>query len=100
MSVSLDPYIIKSGKTSARRALSFINDSLRGRRALYALAVLALLLEAMSTFLAPLVVRLTIDSVIGVEAPSVPAPFDRVTYAVFGPEWNGGGLVEPPAAAP
>ena len=100
MSVSLDPYIIKSGKTSARRALSFINDSLRGRRALYALAVLALLLEAMSTFLAPLVVRLTIDSVIGVEVPSVPAPFDRVTRLVFGPSWNGGGLIEPPATAP
>lgn len=99
MSVSLDPYIIKSGKTGARRALSFLNESLRGRRVLYALAVLALLLEAMSTFLAPLVVRLTIDSVIGLEAPSVPAPFDRLAHTVFGPEWNGGGLIEPPGVS-
>lgn len=100
MSDSKENYSIQKNSWPRFGRIGLLWKALAGWRLLYLAGLLALLGEVFFTFGSPVIVKLTIDSVIGTSAPSVPAPLSLVAEALLGPELEGGGLLKAPEAAP
>lgn len=86
-------YTLQTGLLTRSQKLLILWRQMKGVRALYLLGILALALEAFFTFASPVVIKITIDSVLGTEAVSVPPPVDGAAYALLGPNLEGGGLI-------
>lgn len=72
MSQNLESYVIQKGSWASWSRVSILIEALLGRRLVYLAGILALAFEAAFTFTSPVIVKLTIDSVIGDAAPVVP----------------------------
>lgn len=70
---------------------------MQGSRLLYAGGLLALAAEAAITFTSPLIVKLTIDSIIGTQQPLLPGFFQKTGEFFLGKNLQGGGLLPLPA---
>ncbi len=93
---TLDSFIIQKSSWPPFGRVKLLWDSLKGKRALYTFGIAALAFEAFFTFTSPLIVKLTIDSIIGTQAPSLPLPLKGLGEFVLGPNLNGGGVFPPP----
>lgn len=72
MSHNLEPYVIKKNAWAPWARVRILYEALSGRRLAYLAGILSQALEAVFTFTSPVIVKLTIDSVIGEAAPVVP----------------------------
>ena len=93
MSSSLESYVISKNGWGRFGRLKLLWSSLRGRRVAWLCAVAALGFEAFFVFASPVVVQLTIDSVIGDKFPSFPFTLRPIAQWLFGPDLNGGGAL-------
>lgn len=72
MSESIETYSIKKNSWGRYGRVGLLWDALKGRRALYLLGIAALALETVFSFTSPVIVKTTIDSIIGTERPTLP----------------------------
>lgn len=79
--------------------ISLLWTALAGSRLGYFSGIALMALEALITFTGPVIVKLTLDSVIGSVPPSVPAPMDRLAQWLLGAGFSGGGVLPLPAGA-
>ena len=93
MSQSFESYVIKKNSWPKFGRIGLLLKSIKGRRALYAFAILCLALEAFFTFASPVIVQVTIDCVIGNKAPSVPFTLRGPAEWLLGPRLSGGGVL-------
>jgi ATP-binding cassette subfamily B protein len=98
-SQTLDTYVIKKNSWPKFGRIGLLVESIRGRRVLYAFAIACLALEAFFTFAGPVIVQITIDSVIGTKQPLVPFTLRGAAEWLLGPNLSGGGLLVPNVAA-
>lgn len=100
MSKNIESYVISKNSWSRFARIGIVWKSLKGRRLVYLAGILALACEAFCTFASPVIIQLTIDSVIGEKSPSVPFTVKGFAEFLLGPGMNGGGLIPLPASAP
>ncbi len=93
MSGSLESYVISKNEWGRFGRIKLLWESMRGRRVAWLFAIAALGFEAFFVFASPVVVQLTIDSVIGDKFPTFPFTLMPVARWLFGPELNGGGAL-------
>jgi len=75
-------------------------NSLAGRRLLYALGIASLAVESLFIFSSPVIIKVTIDSVIGSQAPILPFPLKNLAEFFLGAGFSGGGVLGlPPGGA-
>ncbi|MDP3179326.1 MAG: hypothetical protein Q8M76_15565, partial [Spirochaetaceae bacterium] len=72
------------------RPLKVLWTSMAGVRSVFALALLCVVLSALLNLVDPLVIRFTLDSVIGGKAPVLGEPLDSLLAVVFGGAVFGG----------
>ncbi len=94
---SLESYIIQKNSWAKFARLKLLWKALAGHRLQYLAGLLALSAEAFFTFTSPIIVKLTIDSIIGPLAPAIPYPVRLAAEAILGPGYNGGGLLSVPS---
>ncbi len=92
-SQTIEAYVIKKNSWPKFGRIGLLAESIRGRRALYAFAIACLALEAFFTFASPVIVQLTIDSVIGTKPPLVPFTLRGAAEWLLGPDLSGGGVL-------
>jgi len=74
-------------------------QSLEGRRLLYALGIASLGVESLFVFSSPVIIKVAIDSVIGVQVPVLPFPLKNLAGFFLGPGLSGGGVLSLPAGS-
>lgn len=77
--------------------IALLWNAMQGWRFLYLAGLLALVCEVFFTFASPMIVKLTIDSVIGTAQPAVRLPLNLVLEPFLGKDMQGGGLVPLPS---
>ncbi len=97
MSANLDHYTIQKNGWPKFGRMLLLWSALAGNRLQYFGALLSLSGEAFFTFLSPLIVKLTIDSVLGEQQPVMPAPLMPLARLLFGSQLTGGGVLPVPA---
>jgi len=93
---SLSAYVIKKGSWARFARVGLLWGALKGRRLFYLGGILALGIEALFAFASPVIVKVTIDSVIGSAEPSIPSFLNPAAEVLFGPDLGGGGLLGMP----
>lgn len=96
MSDSKETYSIQKNSWARFGRLGLLWEALKGWRLAYAAGLLALACEVFFTFASPVIVKLTIDSVIGTADPWVPAPLVYLVEPFLGEDLAGGGLLRVP----
>ena len=96
----MDSFIIQKNSWPRFGRIKLLWNCLRGKRGLYIFGIASLAFEAFFTFSSPMIVKLTIDSIIGTHSPTVVAPLDGIAQLLLGPELNGGGLFAVPVLSP
>jgi len=79
--------------------ISLLWNALQGWRLLYVAGLLAIIGEVLFTFSSPMVVKITIDSVIGTSPPAIQMPIKAVVEPLLGKNFSGGGLIPLPESA-
>ncbi len=72
MSHNIESYVIAKNSWAPWARIGILFEALAGRRLVYLAGILSLAFEALFTFTSPVIVKLTIDSVIGESNPVVP----------------------------
>ena len=93
MSESIETYVIKKNSWGRFGRIGLLWDALKGRRSLYLLGIAALAMETLFSFTSPIIVKTTIDSIIGKERPVLPFFVDGLARTLLGPELGGGGII-------
>ncbi|HKL85513.1 MAG TPA: ABC transporter ATP-binding protein [Treponemataceae bacterium] len=96
---TIESYVIKKNNWAPWARLSLLWKSLKGRRFIFFIGMLALCFEAFFIFLAPVFITLTIDSILGSKLPSVPFLMKGLFTWLLGPELQGGGILPIPVEA-
>ncbi len=99
MSQSKETYSIQKNAWARFGRIGLLWESLSGWRLAYLAGLAALVCEVFFTFASPVIVKLTIDSVIGTSAPWVPAPLIYLVEPFLGKDLAGGGLLPVPVAS-
>ena len=84
------PYVIIKGNLPPFARLRLIWVSLASVRLLYLAGLLALMLEALFTLAAPVLIKICIDSLFASLPPRVPPLFDGLARALLGNDYNTG----------
>jgi len=74
--------------------INLLWNALKGWRHIYALGLAAIIGEVFFTFSSPMIVKLTIDSVIGTTPPVIRFPLSVIMEPFLGKNFEGGGLLE------
>ncbi len=74
--------------------INLLWNALKGWRHIYALGLAAIIGEVFFTFSSPMIVKLTIDSVIGTTPPVIGFPLSVIMEPFLGKNFEGGGLLE------
>jgi ATP-binding cassette, subfamily B, bacterial len=90
---STETYVIQKGSWSRFGRIALLWNSIRTLRLVYFFSVLCLSLEAFFTFASPVIIQVTIDSVLGSQAPSVPFTLRSGAEWLLGKDLGGGGLL-------
>ncbi len=99
MSNNKETYSIQKNSWPRFGRIGLLWNALTGWRLLYLAGLLALTCEVFFTFASPVIVKLTIDSVIGTAEPWVPAPLVYLVRPFLGEGLSGGGLLPVPEVA-
>jgi len=94
-----ETYSIQKNSWPRFGRIGLLWNALTGWRLLYLAGLLALTCEVFFTFASPVIVKLTIDSVIGTAEPWVPAPLVYLVRPFLGEGLSGGGLLPVPEVA-
>jgi len=77
--------------------LNLLWKSMEGKRLLYVLGIASLAVESLFIFSSPVIIKVTIDSVIGTQAPVLPFPLKNLAEFFLGAGLSGGGMLRLPA---
>lgn len=98
MSNNKETYSIQKNSWPRFGRIGLLWKALSGWRLVYLAGLLALVCEVFFTFASPIIVKLTIDSVIGTSAPVIPGPLMYLAETLLGDDLEGGGIISVPAA--
>jgi ATP-binding cassette subfamily B protein len=93
VTASIENYVIRKNSWPRFGRLELLWNSVKGWRLAYLCAIIALALEAFFTFASPVIIQLTIDSVLKSSAPAVPFTLKGPAEWLFGKDLAGGGLL-------
>jgi len=94
---TVESYSIKKNGWGRFGRLRILWSSIAGMRAAYLAGILALACETFCIFVSPVIVKVTIDSVIGSSPVELPVFLEPAGRALFGIGYEGGGLIPLPA---
>ncbi|MCD1654073.1 ABC transporter ATP-binding protein/permease [Treponema zuelzerae] len=100
MSVSnLSSYVIQKNGWGKFGRIRLLWTSLGGMKLAYFAGILAMAVETFCVFVSPVIVKTTIDSIIGESPLALPVFLEGFGRLFFGPDYNGGGALPLPAIA-
>ncbi len=96
MSQDENMYSIQKNRWGPNGRLNVILNSLSGKGIVYFVGILALFFEAACIFTSPVIIKLTIDSILGTHYPMIPPPMKWIAEVFLGSQLSGGGLLRAP----
>lgn len=99
MSQKLETFTIQKNSWGRFGRIKLLWESLKGKRLLYICGIASLAFESLFIFSSPIIIKVTLDSVIGTQRPVLPFPLRNLAEIFLGRDLAGGGILSSPEAA-